>query len=309
MKLLGLGDSVMDAYLFQGLWYPGGNAVNTAVLARRAGAQQTGYLGLLADDAPGLHFQKALAAEGVDLSRTRIGHGKTSCNYITLTPDGDRQFTGNNGCDTVQNAFQLQLNLHDRAYIAGFDVTHTSIHSLLDDALPALAAHTALSMDFSSDGFTHVNVARLAPLLRFAFFSAGGRTPEEVRSFAAYAAAQGVPTVVFTCGGKGAYILDHGTAYEQPAAPAPDLIDTLGAGDAFIAAFWCAIPTPAVTCPRARAMRLNLPPKTAAITARSAGPIGPDRTKNIPENQKMPRMGHFFCAGRGEKKRGVGRAF
>ena len=22
MKLLGLGDSVMDAYLFQGLWYP-----------------------------------------------------------------------------------------------------------------------------------------------------------------------------------------------------------------------------------------------------------------------------------------------
>ena len=38
MKLLGLGDSVMDAYLFQGLWYPGGNAVNTAVLARRAGA-------------------------------------------------------------------------------------------------------------------------------------------------------------------------------------------------------------------------------------------------------------------------------
>ena len=43
--------------------------------------------------------------------------------------------------------------------------------------------------------------------------------------------------MVFTCGGKGAYILDHGTAYEQPAAPAPDLIDTLGAGDAFIAAF------------------------------------------------------------------------
>ena len=116
-------------------------------------------------------------------------------------------------------------------------MTHTSIHSLLDDALPALAARTALSMDFSSDGFTHVNVARLAPLLRFAFFSAGGRAPEEVRAFAAYAAAQGVPTVVFTCGSKGAYILDHGTAYEQPAAPAEGLVDTLGAGDAFIAAF------------------------------------------------------------------------
>ena len=56
MKLLGLGGSVMDAYLFQNLWYPGGNAVNAAVLARRAGAQQTGYLVLLADVEPGLHF-------------------------------------------------------------------------------------------------------------------------------------------------------------------------------------------------------------------------------------------------------------
>ena len=38
MKLLGLGDSVMDAYLFQNKCYPGGNAVNVAVLAKRAGA-------------------------------------------------------------------------------------------------------------------------------------------------------------------------------------------------------------------------------------------------------------------------------
>lgn len=38
MKLLGLGDNVMDAYLFRGELYPGGNAANVAVLAKRAGA-------------------------------------------------------------------------------------------------------------------------------------------------------------------------------------------------------------------------------------------------------------------------------
>nr|WP_300129651.1 PfkB family carbohydrate kinase [uncultured Butyricicoccus sp.] len=237
MKLLGLGDSVMDAYRFQNRSYPGGNAVNVAVLARRAGAQDAGYLGILADDAPGLHFQQALAQEQVDLTRLRVGHGRTACNYIVLDADGDRQFAGNNGCDTVQNQMQLLLNRTDRDYIAGFDVTHTSIHSLLDDALPALAAKTNLSMDFSNDGFTHVNVAKLAPLLRFAFFSAGGRSREQVADFAAYAAEQGTPTVVFTRGSQGAYILDRGTVYEQPAAYAPELVDTLGAGDAFIAAF------------------------------------------------------------------------
>ena len=41
MKLLGLGDNVMDAYLFRGELYPGGNAANVAVLAKRAGAEKT----------------------------------------------------------------------------------------------------------------------------------------------------------------------------------------------------------------------------------------------------------------------------
>ena len=236
MKLLGLGDSVMDAYLFQKKRYPGGNAVNVAALAKRAGAERTGYLGLLADDAPGLHFADALRAEGVDLSRTRIVHGVTACNYVALDEAGDRIFTGSNDCDTVQNMVQLMLNLSDRAYIGSFDVTHTSIHSLLDDQLPALAARTRLSMDFSGDGFTHVNVARLAPLLRFAFFSAAGRSLDEVRAFARYAAEQGVPTVVFTMGSRGAYILEGGKEHLEPVCPA-DVVDALGAGDAFIAAF------------------------------------------------------------------------
>ena len=43
MNLLGLGDNVFDAYLFRGELYPGGNAANVSVLAKRAGAERTGY--------------------------------------------------------------------------------------------------------------------------------------------------------------------------------------------------------------------------------------------------------------------------
>mgnify|MGYP000997457719 CR=1 FL=1 len=57
MKLLGLGDNVFDAYLFRDELYPGGNAANVSVLARRIGAEYTGYLGELADDPPGRHFR------------------------------------------------------------------------------------------------------------------------------------------------------------------------------------------------------------------------------------------------------------
>lgn len=170
MKLLGLGDNVMDAYLFRGELYPGGNAANVAVLAKRAGAEKSGYIGVLATDVAGEHFRTVLQAENVDISRLRRGVGRTACNYITLDDQGDRAFSGNNGQETVQNLYRPIITSADRMYAATFDVVHSSIHSGLDDALPTLSHCADLSMDFSSDGFTHDNVARLAPLLRFAFF-------------------------------------------------------------------------------------------------------------------------------------------
>ena len=93
-------------------------------------------------------------------------------------------FSGNNGQETVQTCNRPIITSADRMYAATFDVVHSSIHSGLDDALPALSHCADLSMDFSSDGFTHDNVARLAPLLRFAFFSAGERSEEQAMEFA-----------------------------------------------------------------------------------------------------------------------------
>lgn len=237
MKLLGLGDNVMDAYLFHNKLYPGGNAANVSVLAKRAGAEKTGYIGILADDAPGRHFKNVLETEEVDLSRLRIASGKTAMNYITLSTNGERVFSGNNGCDTVQNMFSLKLNRFDREYAAGFDILHTSIHSMVNEELPALSHITYLSMDFSSDGYTHVNVADLSPLLTFAFFSAGDKDAVGVKDFAHYASECGARNVIFTLGLRGSYILSNGMEYKTPAVILDQTVDTLGAGDAFIAAF------------------------------------------------------------------------
>ena len=134
MKLLGLGDNVMDAYLFRGELYPGGNAANVAVLAKRAGAEKSGYIGVLATDAAGEHFRTVLQTENVDISRLRRGVGRTACNYITLDDQGDRAFSGNNGQETVQNLYRPIITSADRMYAAAFDVVHSSIHSGLDDA-------------------------------------------------------------------------------------------------------------------------------------------------------------------------------
>ena len=48
MKLIALGDNVIDAYRNTGEHFPGGNAVNVAVHAARLGAQAE-YLGAFGD--------------------------------------------------------------------------------------------------------------------------------------------------------------------------------------------------------------------------------------------------------------------
>ena len=67
MKLLGIGDNVLDDYRWRQELYPGGNSVNVPVLARRYDGSTAAYIGVLADDGAGLHFASALREEGVDI--------------------------------------------------------------------------------------------------------------------------------------------------------------------------------------------------------------------------------------------------
>src|ERR1700742_3656694 len=69
-RILGLGDNTVDTYVDAGLQFPGGNAVNVAVLAQRRGAPAS-YLGCLGDDEAGALIATALATEGIDLSHCR----------------------------------------------------------------------------------------------------------------------------------------------------------------------------------------------------------------------------------------------
>lgn len=235
MKLIGVGDSVLDAYLNQKKLYPGGNSVNVAVLARRFGACEAAYIGILGDDAPGRHFRAAMIQEGVDVSRVRIVHGQTAYTKIWIDETGDRHFVGGSGADTAQRMTALSLNENDFVMIAQYDLAHTSVHSFLGVQLAAIARRAPLSMDFS-DGYTSRNMAQICPLLRFAFFSGGDKTTGQVEALARYALDCGAQTVVVTRGERGSYVLEQGGAHTQPIVSAC-VTDALGAGDAYIAAF------------------------------------------------------------------------
>lgn len=53
MRIISIGDNVTDTYIDDGVYYPGGNCVNVAVAAHKAGAEISDYLGIFGDDLRG----------------------------------------------------------------------------------------------------------------------------------------------------------------------------------------------------------------------------------------------------------------
>lgn len=234
-RLLGLGDNTVDTYVDRGLQFPGGNAVNVAVQARRLGAE-TGYLGCIGSDEAGMLLSDALRGEGVDTARCRIRAGSNARAFIGHDGE-DRQFLRSEpGVRGEWGTFDAE----DRAYIAGFDLVHSSIYSELGDALPVIrGAARLLSYDFS-ERWTDENLAATLPAVDIAFLSHPSASDADCRALLERCIGWGAGMVVATRGVKGALALVAGSFHEQPASPAT-VVDTLGAGDGFIAACLLAI--------------------------------------------------------------------
>ncbi|MDN3058173.1 MULTISPECIES: PfkB family carbohydrate kinase [Streptomyces] len=232
MRLIGIGDNVVDRYPALGTMFPGGNAVNVAVYARRAGAR-TAYLGVTGDDEAGHAVRRALRAEGVDTGGVRTSPGPNAWAEIGLV-DGDRVFQG--ASDGVS---RFRLTDAQIAGLAVHDIVHTAYSGSLIEQVPRIARHTRVSFDFS-----HQRDApwapELVPHLYLAAFSGTGLDDGQIRELLAQAAARGARWTLVTRGRDGAWLSDGATVWRQPAQPV-EAVDTLGAGDAFIGTLLAAL--------------------------------------------------------------------
>ena len=70
MKVIGIGDNVVDDYTNLRTLFPGGNALNFSVYATMLGCEAA-YLGVFGNDDAAAHVQRTLAELGVDNTRCR----------------------------------------------------------------------------------------------------------------------------------------------------------------------------------------------------------------------------------------------
>ncbi|WP_066304410.1 fructoselysine 6-kinase [Bacillus sp. FJAT-29814] len=233
MKVIGVGDNVVDKYMYKKKMYPGGNALNFAVYAKQLGIEAA-YLGVFGNDRAADHIIETLKALEVDISHCRQHEGENGFAAVDLV-NGDRVFIGGND-GGVQKNFPVILSDEDLEYIKTFDIAHSSIYSDMDSELHKLKTSGVLvSYDFSSDYNDHL-LKKNCPFIDVSLLSCGQLTEPDVENLLKQVYSYGSQLVIGTMGSRGAIVYDGTSFYRQkPHFVQP--IDTLGAGDSFFTAF------------------------------------------------------------------------
>jgi fructoselysine 6-kinase len=230
VRVIGVGDNTVDKYQDLRIMFPGGNAVNVAVLAHRYG-HPASYIGWLGDNEHGHLILNALRAEGVDTSHCRVVDGPNACGEIFLV-GGDRVFGeyDHGVCD------RIALTEEDLSFVSQHDLAHTSIYSHIERDLEKLSeAARHLSFDFS-DGWNRDYLSDRLPWVNVAVISYPDRSETETEDLLRWIQAQGPACVLVTQGKAGAAAYDGQRVYRQSIVET-EVLDTLGAGDAFAARF------------------------------------------------------------------------
>lgn len=240
MKLIALGDNVIDLYENTGECFPGGNAVNVAVHAARLGADAE-YLGAFGTDKLAAVLCQALDENHVDHSHCTVLPGRTTktCNYNVL--DGERHYLGITTGETW--AGPLQITPEQMEHLKTADLIVSSCNAKMPEQMAAVEALPALfAYDFGEKEKyrTDAYYDEVCHGIDLAMFSCAPMTEAEFAAFCAPLHRRGVVHVLATMGAAGQLLSAQGKIL-QKSIPMLHACDTMGAGDSFLAAFLCAL--------------------------------------------------------------------
>ncbi len=151
VSVCGFGDNVVDVYEHVRTMYPGGNAVNFAVYAKKAGVRRAAYMGYFGTDDRAEHVISSLYDEGIELVKCKQLMGENGYSCVSIAEDGDRIW-GDYNQGGVRGESRYVLDRFDIEYLRQFDVVHSGNYCYTERQLPKIAAAgIELSFDFSDD--------------------------------------------------------------------------------------------------------------------------------------------------------------
>jgi sugar/nucleoside kinase (ribokinase family) len=234
MRVIGLGDNVVDKYHHLQTMFPGGNALNFAVYAKMLGVDAS-YCGVFGNDGVGDHIKSVMNELDIDISSCVTRDGENGYAEVNLV-DGDRVFFGGNK-GGVSKSEPLILSDELVEYLNEFELIHSSCYSHLEEEIKKLKDRKGiLTFDFSNR-IEQDYLEKVCPNVDVAFFSAGDlETKEEIDGLLQQAIDLGSVLAIASMGTRGQRVYD-GKAFYSGKVKLVEPVDTLGAGDSFFTQF------------------------------------------------------------------------
>ncbi|MDO9591329.1 MAG: ribokinase [Microcella sp.] len=220
----------------------GGKGANQALAAARSGAMPV-FLGAVGDDANGRQMLDALGSGGVDVSSVAVvDDAPTGIALITVSRDGENTIVVAAGANARVNAHEVEAAI--RA-VAG---EGTVLLTQLEIPLPVVVEAASIIDELGGRTVLNLSPSREIPDALLALcdplvvneaeaHDLTGLSVASADEAAAAAAAllERCRSVVITLGGDGAVFADPSASAHLP-APRVSVVDTTGAGDAFVGA-------------------------------------------------------------------------
>jgi fructoselysine 6-kinase len=232
MEFIAIGDNCIDYYIDSQKKYAGGNAVNFAVYINQLG-HSSSYFGVVGNDVDGQIIIRSLKEQGIDTSFIRIIDGRTALTEVHLK-NGDRVL-GEYDEGVFSN---FSISDSELEWIKKHSYIHTAIWGKCDSYLPELKRNSAISYDFA-DKYDFDRIVAISQNIDYGFISYDKDDPF-IRDILKTICENGAQVAVATLGEMGSLAFDGQHFTTQGINPV-NVVDTLGAGDSFIAGFMCGI--------------------------------------------------------------------
>lgn len=208
------GETVADGILTR---TPGGKGANQAIAAARLGARVR-MVGAVGDDATGTQLAENLDAAGVDVRGVQRAGEATGTALIVVDAVGENSIVVCPGANLGIALDALDVDPH-AAVLAQLEVPVAAVEAVAD----------------ATDGFFALNVSPAGVLTPRLLARADLLIVNEAE-FEAHPDVAGAPLTAVTLGARGAYLLRGGVEIARATVTASEVVNTVGAGDAFAAA-------------------------------------------------------------------------